>query len=376
MTRVAVVGLGAWGTMTAWRLAAAGADVVGFERGTIGHDRGSSHGATRLYRRLCVEHPGLVPLAERSAVLWRELEAVSGERLLTVTGGVSVGPADSALVRESLAVAEATGVPHEVLDAAEVRERWPALRVADDAVGVVDPAAGILAAEPSLLAAAAAARASGADLREHAHVDASDAADGILRVDGREERFDQVVVTAGAWTGALVPDLRVTPIRTLVTWFAPRAGEESALAADALGVVVAAVGDAWMWGHGALPGELVKLGPAEDPAFVPVEPDSLVGSEHPADAALVSRLAASALPGVDPVPVSTRPCMYGRTDDHQFVVGRVGARLLVGGGCNGHGFKHAAAIGEHLAEVALGDAPTVALPFADPARHAPLDATH
>lgn len=358
--------------MTAWRLAAAGADVVGFEAGAIGHDRGSSHGATRLYRRLCVEHAGLVPLAERSAALWRELEAISGERLLTVTGGVFVGPAESALVRESLAVAAATDVPHEVLDAAGVRERWPALRVDDDAVGVVDPAAGILAAEPSLLAAAEAARVLGAVLHEHARVDVSDAGDGIVRVDGRAERFDQVVVTAGAWTGTLVPGLGVTPIRTLVTWFGPRPGEEAAHSADALGVVVAAVGDAWMWGHGALPGGHVKLGPADDPAFVAVDPDDLVGSTHPADAALVSRLATTALPGIDPEPVSVRPCMYGRTADHQFVVGRVGARLLVAGGCNGHGFKHAASIGEHLAEVALGASPTVPLPFADPARHARL----
>ena len=95
--RVAVIGLGAWGSMTAWRLAEAGADVVGFEAGTIGHDHGSSHGGTRLYRRLCVEHAGLVPLAERSAAIWRDLEQGSGEPLLTVTGGVSIGPGATAL---------------------------------------------------------------------------------------------------------------------------------------------------------------------------------------------------------------------------------------------------------------------------------------
>ena len=368
--RVAVVGLGAWGSSTAWRLAASGADVVGFDAHAIGQDRGSSHGATRLYRRLCVEHAGLVPLAERSAALWRELERASGEQLLTVTGGVSVGPVDSALVRDSLSVAAEAGVAAEVLDADAIRARWPMLRVADGAVGVVDPAAGILAAEPSVLAAAAAARRAGATLHEHVRVDVADAADGVVRVDGREERFDQVVVTAGAWTGELVPGLGVTPTRTLVTWFAPRAGEEQRHSAEALGVVVAAVGDAWMWGHGALPGGLVKLGPADDPAFVPIDPDALPGSSDPRDGALVSRLAAAALPGVDPTPTGVRPCMYGRTSDHQFVVGRMGDRLSVAGGCNGHGFKHAAAIGEHLAEVALGAEPTVPLPFADPARFA------
>lgn len=366
--RVAVVGLGAWGSMTAWRLAAAGADVVGFEAGAVGHDRGSSHGGTRLYRRLCVEHAGLVPLAERSAALWRELERDAGEPLLTVTGGVSIGPADSALVRDSLAVAAATGVDHALLDAAALRARWPMVRVDDDAVGVVDPAAGILAAEPSVLAAAAAARRAGAELREDVRVDVADAGDGVVRVDGRDERFDQVVVTAGAWTGELVPGLGVTPTRTLVTWFAPRPGAEAEHSAERLGVVVVAVGDAWMWGHGALPGGLVKLGPADDPAFVPIRPDDLPGSSDPRDGALVARLAAAALPGVDPTPAGARPCMYGRTADHQFVVGRVGDRLSVGGGCNGHGFKHAAAIGEHLAEVALGRTPTVPLPFAHPAR--------
>ncbi|SDH24037.1 N-methyl-L-tryptophan oxidase [Agrococcus jejuensis] len=368
--RVAVVGLGAWGSMTAWRLARAGADVVGFEAGVIGHDHGSSHGATRLYRRLCVEHAGLVPLAERSAELWRTLEQEAGEPLLTVTGGVSIGPADSALVHDSLAVAAATGVAHEVLDAEAIRARWPMLRIADDAVGIVDPAAGILAAEPSVLAAAAAARRAGATLHDRTRVDVTDAADGIVRVDGREERFDQVIVAAGAWTGELVPGLGVTPTRTLVTWFAPRPGEEAQHSAETLGVVVVAVEDAWMWGHGALPGGLVKLGPADDPAFVPIGPDALPGSSDPRDGALVSRLAAAALPGLDPTPTGMRPCMYGRTSDHQFVIGRIGERLTVAGGCNGHGFKHAAAIGEHLAEVALGTEPTVPLPFADPVRFA------
>ena len=122
--RVAVVGLGAWGSSTAWRLAASGADVVGFDAHAIGHDRGSSHGATRLYRRLCVEHAGLVPLAERAGDLWRDLERISGERLLTTTGGVSVGPADSALVRDSLSVAAEAGVAPEVLDADAIRARW------------------------------------------------------------------------------------------------------------------------------------------------------------------------------------------------------------------------------------------------------------
>ncbi len=86
---VAVIGLGAMGSAALESLARRGCRVVGIERFAPGHDRGSSHGATRVIRLGYFEHPSYVPLLRAAYPLWRDLEARSGEPLLTVTGILS-----------------------------------------------------------------------------------------------------------------------------------------------------------------------------------------------------------------------------------------------------------------------------------------------
>src|SRR2546428_646773 len=75
------------GALSAWRLAARGARVIGFERFRPGHDRGSSHGDTRIFRTAYFESPEYVPLLQRAHRLWRQLEKESGPELLTMAGG-------------------------------------------------------------------------------------------------------------------------------------------------------------------------------------------------------------------------------------------------------------------------------------------------
>ena len=89
---VAVIGLGAMGSAALFHLARRGKRVVGIEQFEPGHDRGSSHGASRAIRLGYFEHPSYVPLVRRALALWRELETASGCRLLHVTGIVEIGP--------------------------------------------------------------------------------------------------------------------------------------------------------------------------------------------------------------------------------------------------------------------------------------------
>ena len=83
---IAIIGLGVMGSAAAAALARRGRRVVGIERFAALHDRGSSHGATRVIRLGYFEHPSYVPLLRAAYPLWRDLEARSGERLLSVTG--------------------------------------------------------------------------------------------------------------------------------------------------------------------------------------------------------------------------------------------------------------------------------------------------
>src|ERR671910_187487 len=113
---VAVIGLGAMGAMAAWSAASRGASVVGFEQYDIAHDRGSSHGGSRTFRRTMFEGEHYNPIVARAEELWRKLEAESGTRLLQPSGGLCIGPPDGELIVDALRCAAAGGVEHELLD--------------------------------------------------------------------------------------------------------------------------------------------------------------------------------------------------------------------------------------------------------------------
>src|SRR6266508_5894665 len=100
---VVVCGLGAMGSAALHHVTRRGKRVLGLERYAPGHDRGSSHGRTRIIRLGYFEHPSYVPLLRRAYALWRELEAAAGRKLLHVTGIAEIGPPDSTLVKGTLA---------------------------------------------------------------------------------------------------------------------------------------------------------------------------------------------------------------------------------------------------------------------------------
>src|ERR1700719_462766 len=147
---VAVIGLGAMGSAALHHLASRGQKVVGIEQFAPGHDRGSSHGDTRVIRLGYFEHPSYVPLVRSAYAKWREIEEEAGRRLLHVTGIAEIGPRGGVLVAGTLASIRRHGLRHEILAAPEVMQRFPAFRVPPDFVGVVQPDGGFLEAEPSI----------------------------------------------------------------------------------------------------------------------------------------------------------------------------------------------------------------------------------
>src|SRR5262249_44590489 len=123
-----VVGVGGMGSAAVYHLARRGAKVLGLEQFDVPHELGSSHGVGRIIRLAYAEPPDYVPLLRRAYELWWELENLSGERLLFVTGGIDAGTPESSLVRGSLASCAAHHLAHEVLDAAALNRRFPGYR--------------------------------------------------------------------------------------------------------------------------------------------------------------------------------------------------------------------------------------------------------
>ena len=92
---VAVVGLGGMGSAILAHCAAHGASAVGIEQFEPAHDRGSSHGKTRMIRKAYFEDAAYVPLVLRAYELWRELERAAGDEILRITGVLSIGDESS-----------------------------------------------------------------------------------------------------------------------------------------------------------------------------------------------------------------------------------------------------------------------------------------
>ena len=126
---VVILGVGGMGSAVAFHLAKRGLSVVAVEQFEPGHDRGSSHGLSRIIRLAYFEHPSYVPLLRRAFTLWRELEEESGEAVLHVTGAIDAGPQGSRVVEGSLESCRVHGLRHDLLDGAELTGRFPGYRL-------------------------------------------------------------------------------------------------------------------------------------------------------------------------------------------------------------------------------------------------------
>lgn len=371
---VAVVGLGAMGSSALWRMAMRGHDVIGFEQFTIGHNHGSSHGESRVFRTLCLEHPTLVDVARTSRSLLRELEKSEGEELLVMSGAIMIGEPETDVIAGVVAAAESHNIPLEELDAVELARRYPQHEnLSPRDIGIWDAEAGAVRPEATVTAAVNAARAAGARVIDRTAVSAIDFDDDavIITAGGSTFRVGQVIVSTGAWLGKFLPQQPLRPLRTPMTWFEPKAGHEGEFDLDKFPVFIRAVDDGQrLWGHGAAFGHAAKIGPEDSTDYREVDADRLDKAVSSQDYNVIGELVRQYMPRLDPTPSRVTTCMITRSPDMQFQLGRLKSepRLIVAGGDSGHAFKHAPGIGEYLAQIALGEKTYVDLSYTDPNR--------
>lgn len=341
---VVVVGGGVTGSAAAWWLARGGVDVVLVEQFEPGHQRGSSHGSTRIFR-LAYPEPAYVEMACRALPLWRELEDEAGVELLVTTGGLDYGNPSS--VQQLVDALVRTGVPHDTLGPAEATGQWPGLVF--DGPAVYQPDAGRIAADATVRVLHEQARMHGARVHVLEPVRTLTPLDdgGILVTSDRAQyRANVAVVTVGAWTsdllGGLVdlPPLRVT--REQVFHFPSRIG-------PAVWPSYIYHGRTFVYGLQAPGCEGVKV--AEHHAGAATTADSRSFDVDVTGQQRVIQHVETMMPGLDPVPTSMTTCLYTSTPDTSFVVERHGP-IVVGSACSGHGFKFAPLIGHQLAALA------------------------
>lgn len=355
----AIAGLGAMGSAAAWQLASRGQRVIGFDRFHPPHAMGSSTGRSRIIREAYWESPAYVPIVRRAYELWGALEQQRDSPLLTRTGGLVIGPEDGALVSGAIASAQAHEVPHEVLTAAEVRNRFPVLQPDDSLVGVLEPRAGVLAPEAAITAMLAAAASHGAELRyDEPVLSWEPAGDGVLvKTAAGEFAARRLVLATGAWMATELPGLRL-PLkvqRQVMFWVRPL--DPEIFLPSALPVWLWEMREGPLWYGFPDLGDGPKVARHQGGAVTTAEEIDRVVSESDTKPCLA--FLESALPALSGGITDAQACMYTNTPDEHFILDRHPdcAAVLLASPCSGHGFKFAPAIGEILADLAM-DRPT------------------
>jgi sarcosine oxidase len=352
-----VVGLGGIGSAAAyWLSTRPGLRVLGLEQFEMDHVNGASKDHSRIIR-LSYHRRDYVRLARRAYETWAEVEAASGRRVITKTGGIDLYPAggatDIAGYTESM---DAEGVPYERLDAAETMRRWPQWRLADDTSVIYQSESGIADPNKANSAHRSLAVANGATLLDRSPVAGIRAVDGEYEVETRDgivHRAGRVVLTADAWTNDMLRGLGrrlpLTVTREQVTYFA--CPNPALFAPERFPI--------WIWmdepSFYGFP-TYGEPGPkaAQDVGGEECTPETRT-FEINADAhARVRAFMEGHLPAAVGPDILTKTCIYTLTPERDFVLDRLpdhpGVVLALGAG---HGFKFASVLGRILAELAI-----------------------
>ena len=380
---VLVVGLGAMGSAITTQLAKRGVKVAGVDQFSPPHSHGSTHGETRITREAIGEGQQFVPLAMRSHQLWREMERETGRTLFNACGGLVIAREDAPsrmhdqcdFLGNTFRAAVAFGIEHERLSAREIMSRFPHFSLRGDECGYFEPGAGYLVPETCVSAQLSLATDLGAKLHLSESVQHIAHVNGKTIVDTDRARYAAgvTIIAAGPWVPQLLPAFSVslTVRRQVLYWFAcdKRAQPLSYRPRD-FPIFI------WHWGAGA---DDVFYGFPEIDAIgaIKVATEQCVEATTPAlvkrevaeteIAAMHARHIAGKLNGIGPHCVKALTCLYTNAPDANFIIDRLpdAPDTIVVSACSGHGFKHSAAIGEAVAEMAITrETPAVLQPFA------------
>ena len=371
---VIVLGLGGMGSATAYQLARRGQRVLGLERFGPAHANGSSHGKSRIIRQAYFEDPAYVPLLLRAYELWEETEREAGEELLTITGGLMIGPPTSRTIRGSLRSTQQHGLYHEMLDAADIRRRYPPLRPEPGVVALYERKAGFVRPEASVAAHLHLAERYGAELHfDEPALSWEARPDGVLVSTARGVyEASRLVVSVGPWAPEILADLGLPLVieRNVLVWFEPIGGREPFLP-DRFPIYIWEVDEqAQFYGFPAQEGPPGGVKVALFRAGIHCTPETIDRTIHPHEIEELRSAIAERIPALNGALLDAATCMYTTAPDEHFVVGlhpRHDA-VVIASPCSGHGYKFASVMGEVLADLAMHGTTSHPIALFDPQR--------
>lgn len=360
--KIAIIGAGGVGSAAARFLARDGHDVRLLEQFTLDHDRGSSYGESRIIRRTYPDrhYTGLMNAAYP---LWEQLQAEADEELFVRSGGIFFGTTNHPLLHAVADALQAHGTPYETLSAEESRARFPGLWLKRGETAIYQADSGFLRASACVRASVRLARKHGASLRENVKVTGMvpDGDNWRVETEQGDEVVDRVLVTAGAWTGLLLSDLRLPLQPTRQQYIYLRIARNAESFAVGRFPVWIDAGDEHrpiMYGFPA-EGHTDGVKFASDARVEPIEPDALNRTVDASYSAALRAYAAERMPDLSGEVTYAHACLYTNTPDHDFIVdsvpGRPGVFLI--SACSGHGFKFTVLMGRIGADLVAGHSP-------------------
>ena len=351
-----VVGIGGMGSAALFELSKSGKKVLGIEQFGLAHDLGSSHGASRIIRLAYSEHPSYVPLVQRAYKLWQNLEDLSGEKILHVTGSIHIGFKDSKIFIGSKESCEFHDLRHEILNGKEISKRFPAFKLPQDILSVFQPDGGFLNPEKSIESFVKLASSFGAELHYHEKLlDWNPTTEGGVRIRTNlgEYEADNLIFTTGAWTGKILPSFqnKLIPERQVMGWFDTK--KSSMFLPEQFPVWTMLVPEGRFYGFPEFQSPGFKIGLYHH-LFENVDPDELDHSLiTEKDEQVLRNCVSEYFPDANNQMIHGKVCMFTNTPDEDFIVDRIPEfpQIIIAAGFSGHGFKFCSVIGEIIASL-------------------------
>ncbi len=357
-----VLGTGGVGSAALFHLAKRYDHVLGLDRFLGGHDRGSSHGETRIIRQAYFEHPDYVPLLLRAYELWHDLESSTEQQLFHQVGLLEVGETDGMLMEGIRSAAKQHQIAIESVSRTEMPQRFPGYSLPENCEALFEPTAGYLLVEKCVLAHLAEAEKFGAEINcgeEVINWSVDDA--GVVTVKTNQQQYltERLIITSGAWAGDLLSNLnlKLRVVRKHLHWYAckEKSGYHEQQGAPAFFYDTP---EGQFYGFPQRDARGLKL--AEHTGGEPIDnPLELNQEVDMIDRKRIEQFLSGYLPDITLQPVDHAVCMYTLSTDEHFIVDTHPnySQVAFAAGLSGHGFKFASVLGEIISDlVSKGEA--------------------
>lgn len=370
---VAVIGLGSVGSMALWQLTKRGVKAIGFEQFGIGHDRSAVGGESRLFRMAYKEGAEYIPLLKEAKRLWRELESETGQQLLTLNGGLSIGNEECDLIKNVLKCVQGYDIKHVILDYKAASKRFPQHKLRPDEIAILDKESGFMRSDLAVISAAERAKALGADIHAHTKVSRleSEGNGVMICTEGKKYHVKHVIITAGVWASKLLPDYenKISATKLILSWY--HAENIQSFKPEIFPIFIRHRDGIELYGAPTLDNSTVKVAmfnseAGERPTADPDHLDRNVLFDEYVNPEIIREFFVA----LYPEPVRVNAYMDAYTPDRHGIIGAIRElpNAILATGFSGHGFKMAPVFGKICADILLEGQSAFSIAHLDPHR--------